>query len=240
MPDAGPEHRAGPVDQVGPEAGEQRSVEPRRVMTANIATAREPVPRIVEGEPEDLPQRAGRRRPAAAAAGPSSAARSASTSALSRSRQPSPQPETRRRRSTPGPPRRDRPPTPTGTATAASTSDAGRHLDGSPAPSPVRPAGHVAAGQQPGEPLRRAQRAGLDHLRRRRARRPRRSGLHRGEPVRDDDADPVAQQPFGGPLDPASVTGSSRAVASSRITTCGSRTRIRANATSCSCPADST
>ena len=36
-----------------------------------------------------------------------------------------------------------------------------------------------------------------------------------------------------------SVTGSIRAVASSRITTCGSRTRIRAKATSCSCPADS-
>jgi hypothetical protein len=66
----------------------------------------------------------------------------------------------------------------------------------------VRPARRyrgLAGGQQPGEPLRLAQRPGLHDLA---------VGQHddlvaaayRGQPVRDDDADPVAQQPLRRPL----------------------------------------
>ena len=122
---------------------------------------------------------------------------------------------------------RQRPrPLPVTAATSAATGAGRRRLDAALAASSSR------------EPVATRQRAGL-HDRAVGEHHDLVAAAHRGQPVRDDDADAAAQQPFGRPLHLASVTGSSRAVASSRITTCGSRTRMRANATSCSCPADS-
>ena len=162
--------------------------------TRNSTTAAEPEPGVVGGRAGRSPAGSGPAAPAAAAAGRPGSARPArarpAASAGPRRRGRS----ARRGALGAARARPARRPAPAADQQVGADAGAtGRRRRG------VR--GGVAGRQQLGEARRLSQRPGLDH---------RAVGqhhhlvaaAHRGEPVRDDDADPVAQQPLGGPLHP--------------------------------------
>ena len=144
-------------------------------MTRNSADRAQPEPRVVGGQPEDLPHgpRGRRRRQRRRVGLRQRAAGRVGGRRLDRRRGASSQSRARSARATPPPPRGPPPATPPTWLVASSSAKRARL---------AQRAGleHRAVGQH-------------DHLV---------AAPHRGQPVRDDDADPVAQQPFGGPLHP--------------------------------------
>ena len=153
----------------------------------NSADRGEAVPRVVGRQPEDLAQGAG--AAAASGSGGGSAFGGPRALGLDRPGAASTRPSSRRPAPSPG----------VGRVGRCSRSRRRRATAGRRRPPAYAAAWLVASSSAKRGDV--AQRPGLDHLA---------VGQHddlvaaphRGQPVRDDDADPVAQQPLGGPLHP--------------------------------------